>query len=159
MSSTSAQTVNDREQAVAALQKSLDLYLKTISSVAECDCTAKLSDDCWSIIEVAEHVAVAEHGMFRMIELSTEKTSPPDYTVDQRILSGGTNREMKRQAPEKSAPKGRWKTLAECKDAFKQARMRTLEFAKNTEGLRRKLVQHPALGPMDAHQCLLVMAG
>jgi hypothetical protein len=158
MSSTSAQTVNDREQAVAALQKSLDLYLKTIASVAECDCTAKLNDDCWSIVEVAEHVAVAEHGMFRMIELSTEKTTPPDYVLDEKIVLGGTNRETKRQAPEKSHPKGRWKTLAECVDAFRQARVRTLEFARNAEGLRGKLVQHPALGPMDAHQCLLVMA-
>jgi hypothetical protein len=158
MSSTSPQTVNDREQAVAALQKSLDVYLKTITSVSEEDCHSKPNADCWSIIEVAEHVAVAEHGMYRMIEVSTAKTTPTDYVLDKKIVLGGTNRETKRQAPEKSQPKGRWKTLAECVDAFRQARVRTLEFAKTAEGLRDKLVQHPALGPMDAHQCLLVMA-
>jgi len=158
MSSSPAQTVTDREQAVTALQRSLDVYLRTIFSVSEESCRAKLNDECWSIIEVAEHVAVAEHGMYRIIELSTEKTTPTDYVLDKKIVLGGTNRETKRLAPEKSQPKGRWKTLAECADAFRQARVRTLEFAKTAEGLRGKLVQHPALGPMDAHQCLLVMA-
>jgi hypothetical protein len=159
MSTSSTQTASDRQQAVAALQKSLDTYLKTISSVPECNCAAKLSDGCWSIIEVAEHVAVAEHGMFRSIEISTEKTAPPDYALDQKILAGGTNREIKRMAPERAHPKGRWKTLAECAEAFRQARVRTIEFAKTAEGLRGKLVQHPLLGPVDAHQCLLIMAG
>jgi hypothetical protein len=159
MSSTSTQTVNDREQAVAALQKSLEIYLKTISSVPECNCATKLSAGCWSIVEVAEHVAVAEHGMFRSIEMSTQKTTPPDFALDQKILAGGTNREVKRMAPERAHPKGRWKTLAECAEAFRQARVRTIEFAKSAEGLRRKLVQHPLLGAVDAHQCLLIMAG
>jgi hypothetical protein len=158
MSSTT-QTGNDREQAVAALQKSLETYLKTINSVPECNCAAKLSEECWSIIEIAEHVAVAEHGMFRSIEISTEKTTPPDFALDQKILLGGTNREIKRMAPERAHPKGRWKTLAECAEAFRQARVRTLEFANSAEGLRGKLVQHPLLGPVDAHQCLLIMAG
>jgi hypothetical protein len=104
-------------------------------------------------------VAVAEHGMFRSIETSTEKTTPPDYGFDQKIIAGLRNPEIKRQAPERAHPKDRWKTLAQCAEAFRQARVRTLEFAKGTEDLRGKLVQHPLLGPVDAHQCLLIMAG
>jgi hypothetical protein len=159
MSSTSTQIVNDREQAVAALQKSLDDYLATLASVPEYKGDAKLNNEGWSIIEVAEHVAAAEHGMFRSIEISTEKTTPTDFTLDQKIIAGGTNRETKRMAPERAHPKGRWKTLAECAEAFRQTRLRTIEFAKTAEGLRGKLVQHPLLGPVDAHQCMLIMAG
>jgi hypothetical protein len=159
MSMGSAQTVTDREQAVAALRKSLDAYLKTMASVPESAGSARLNDGSWTILEIAEHVAAAEHGMFRSIELSAEKTTPPDYTLDQKIIAGITNREIKRMAPERAHPKGRWKTIGECVEAFQQGRTRTLEMAKSAEGLRGRLVQHPLVGPVDAHQCLLIMAG
>ena len=159
MSTTSTQTVTDRQQAVAALQGSFDTYLKAISSIDECNSAAKLSDGCWSVLQIAEHVAAAEHGMFRAIELSTDKSTPPDYAADPKIAADAANRENKFQAPERAHPKGRWKTLAECTEAFKQARLRTIDFAKTAEGLRGKLIQHPLFGPVDAHQCLLIMAG
>jgi hypothetical protein len=157
--STASTQISDREQALSALQKSLDFYLKTITSIPECASGAKLKDSSWTILEVAEHIAVAEHGMFRGIEVSSEKRTPTDYEFDQRIITGGANRETKRLAPERAHPKGRWKSLAECVEAFKQARIRTIEFAKTAEGLRGKEVQHPLFGPVDAHQCLLIMAG
>jgi hypothetical protein len=156
---TSAPTATEREQLVVALEKSLNAYLATITSVPESAAGVKLREECWSILQIAEHVAVAEHGMLRSIELSTEKSTPPDYSFDQKIIAGGLNRENKRQAPERAHPKGRWQTLAEATEAFKSARGRTLEFARSAEGLRGKLVQHPLIGPVDGHQCLLIMAG
>ena len=159
MSTGSTPIATDREQAVSALQRSLDTFLKTMEPVPESASGAKLNDGSWTILEVAEHIAVSEHGMFRGIEVSGEKTTPTDFGFDERIIVGSANRETKRTAPERAHPKGRWKSLAECVEAFKQARIRTLEFAKSAEGLRGKEVQHPLFGPVDGHQCLLIMAG
>ncbi|HWR13858.1 MAG TPA: DinB family protein [Terriglobales bacterium] len=155
---TAPQSATERDQLLALLDQSTQVYLNTISSVPAAAVNVKPTPECWSILEVAEHIAVAEHGMYRAIELAAEKTTPTDYDVDQKIILGGANREFKFQAPEKSHPKGRWKTLAECVEAFKTSRARSIEFLKSAEALRNKQVQHPALGPVDAYQCALIMA-
>lgn len=156
---TSAQSATDRERLIALLDKSANRYLSVVTSVPEGACGAKLNAECWSILEIAEHVAAAEHGMFRALELATEKTTPPNYEVDQRIIAGGTNREVKRRAPEPSLPKGRWTTVAECAAAFTKSRARTIEYLRGAEDLRKKLIVHPLLGELDGHQMILVMAG
>jgi hypothetical protein len=159
MSSISAQVANEREQLIALLEKSEKCWLEVLGSVPESAAGAKLNDQCWSILEVAEHVAAAEHGMFRAMELATDKNSAPNYDADQKIIAGGTNRTIKRQAPAPSLPKGRWQTLAECAAVFQKSRSRTLEMVRNTDNLRGKSVMHPILGELDGHQLVLVMAG
>jgi hypothetical protein len=159
MNSTSAQTANDKDQLIALLEKSERRWLDVLNSIPESACGAKLNDECWSILQIAEHVAAAEHGMYRAIELAAEKTTAPNLEVDQKLIAGGTNRSVKRQAPAPSVPKGRWQTLAECAAMFQSSRSRTIEMVRNAENLRGKLVAHPLLGELDGHQMVLVMAG
>ena len=97
--------------------------------------------------------------MFRAMELATEKDASPNPDVDQKIIAGGTNRTIKRQAPAPSLPKGRWQTLAECAAVFQKSRSRTLEMVQKSDNLRGKSVMHPILGELDGHQLVLVMAG
>jgi uncharacterized damage-inducible protein DinB len=153
------QPENERQQLAAALRKSREVYLRCIKDVGESAATARLSENSWSILEIAEHVAVAEHGMFRAVELGTEKTSEPDYGSDADIIRRGLNREVRSQAPERSRPKGRWKSLAECVDAFEKSREKTLDFVENGEKDPRKIESvHPLFGSIDGHQILLIMA-
>jgi hypothetical protein len=159
MGSIPAQSATEKEQLLAALEKSERRWMEVLESVPESAAGAKLNDDCWTILQIAEHVAAAEHGMFRAMELATEKTSPTNYEIDQKLIAGGTNREVKRQAPAPSVPKGRWQTLAECAAVFRKSRARTLAMVRSAENLRGKLVVHPLLGELDGHQLLLVMAG
>jgi hypothetical protein len=159
MSSTSAQFANEKAQLIALLEKSEKFWLDTLASVPEGAATAKLNAECWSILQIAEHVAAAEHGMYRAMELATEKTSAPNYEADQKIIQGGTNRTIKRQAPAPSLPKGRWQTLSECAAVFQKSRSRTMEMVQRTDNLRGKSVMHPILGELDGHQLVLVMAG
>src|SRR5579884_3338414 len=108
----------EREQLAACLRKSRDIYLHCIKQIPENAAFARLSDNSWSIFQIAEHVAVAEHGMYRALEMGSEKTTPPNYAADAAIFQRAANREAKLQAPERSWPKGRWKSLAEAIDAF-----------------------------------------
>jgi uncharacterized damage-inducible protein DinB len=154
-----AQTGTEREQLAAMLRKSRDTYLRAVKEVPENAALARLSETSWSIIEIAEHVAVAEHGMFRAVELGTEKTTAANHAADAEIIKRGLNRDLKLQAPERSIPKGRWKSFAEAIDAFEKARARTLEFLeKDARDLRKIESVHPLMGSLDAHQLMLIMA-
>lgn len=149
----------ERQQLSAALRKSREVYLRCLKDVTESASLARLSEESWSILEIAEHVAVAEHGMFRAVEMGTDKTSEPEYGADADIVRRGLNREVRSQAPERSRPKGRWKTLAEAVDAFEKSREKTLDFVENSGKDPRKIESvHPLFGSIDGHQILLIMA-
>ncbi len=141
-----------------ALEKSTRIWIETLNSVPDCACGAKLNEDGWSILQIAEHVAAAEHGMYRGLELAVPKTTPADYEKDQRIRAAAPNRAKKLQAPESALPKGRWLTVAECLDAFQKSRARTMEMVRNAEELRNKMFKHPLLGELDGYQAVLVIA-
>lgn len=159
MNATS-QSGNEREQLAARLRKSRDTYLHCIKQIPENAAFARLSDSSWSIFQIAEHVAVAEHGMYRALETGTEKTTPPNYAADEEIFRRAANREAKLQAPERSLPKGRWKSLAEAIDAFEKSREKTLEFVEKGDKNPRKIeAVHPLMGSIDGHQIVLIMAG
>lgn len=157
--SATTQVGNEREQLASMLRKSTETYLRCVKEIPENAAFARLSDNSWSILEIAEHVAVAEHGMFRAVELGTEKVSPPDYEIDRAVVARGLNRETRSQAPERSHPKGRWKSLAEAIDAFEKSRATSLAFVESSENDLRKIESvHPLMGSLDAYQILLIMA-
>lgn len=156
---TAPQPGTDRDQLAATLRQSRDKYLNCVKAVPESAASIRLTENSWSILEIAEHVAAAEHGMFRGVELATPKTSPTNYALDTEILKRGRNREAKGEAPERSRPKGRWKTMAEAIAAFENSRANTLAFAETgTKDPRRVEWQHPLFGALDGHQVLLLMA-
>jgi DinB superfamily len=157
--SAQPQSVNERELLCEKLRKSRDAYLACVKQIPEGAASVRLSPDSWSILELAEHVAVAEHGMYRGIELGTEKTTPPNYSADLAIETRAANREMKLRAPERAVPKGRWKSLAEAVDAFEKSRARALDLIEQGgKDLRRIQSEHPLIGPLDGHQMVLIMA-
>ncbi len=158
MSSTSAQSAQEKDQLLTLLEKSEKRWLEVLTSVPECACGVKLNDDGWSILQVAEHVAAAEHGMCRGLEMAVPKQSPTDYEKDQLISKAVPSRANKLQAPAPSLPKGRWLTLAECLDAFQKSRARTLEMVRTADDLRNKMFKHPLLGELDGYQAVLVIA-
>jgi hypothetical protein len=158
MSSTSAQIAGEREQLIAALERSARVFLDCVSSVPESAAGVKLNEESWSILQVAEHVAAVEQRMLRGVQSDPQKTSPPNVEMDAKISGAVRNRERKLQAPEMVVPKGRWFTLAECAEAFKEGRAKTLDFARTAQNLRGRSLLHPLLGEIDGQQALLVMA-
>ena len=155
----STQLGTDREQLLAALRRSREAYIACVKNVPEKAASIRLNDSSWSILEIAEHVAAAEHGMFRGMELGTEKTSPTNYAMDDEIVKRGRNREAKGEAPERSRPKGRWSNMADAIVAFENSRANTMVFVEKGERDPRKIVwQHPLFGELDGHQVLLLMS-
>ena len=157
--SATAQLGTDRQQLLAALRESREAYIACVENVPETAASIRLSETSWSILEIAEHVAAAEHGMFRGLELGTEKTSSPNYEMDGEIGKRGRNRQVKGEAPERSRPKGRWSNLADAIVAFENSRANTMAFVEKGESDPRKIEwQHPLFGALDGHQVLLLMS-
>jgi len=114
--------------------------------------------NCWSILQIAEHLGMTERGMFGRLEVAEVKTTGPDYAADEKISHIGRDRTGKRNAPERVHPTGKFTSVKDALANFQQARQDTIDFAQtNTEDLRKKKVIHP-LGEMDGHQLLLLMS-
>jgi hypothetical protein len=114
--------------------------------------------NCWSILQIAEHLGMTERGMFGRLAVSEENTAEPNYAMDEKISHIGRDRSGKRNAPERVHPAGKFTSLKDALTNFHQARQDTIDFVQtNTEDLRKRKVIHP-LSEMDGHQLFLLMS-
>jgi len=149
----------EKEILLERLRQGRERYLRAFDIVSEGHATWRHSDDRWSILECAEHVAVAEEQMLRLWEkLAVPGTT--DRAKDEKLLAVAYDRTRTNQAPERSRPTGKCSSLEEALNRFNAARDRTLAFvaAVPVEELRTKIVQHPLAGELDGFQLFTLMA-
>jgi hypothetical protein len=149
----------EKEILIARLQQGRDRYLCAFHGVLDSSSTWRRTPGSWSILECAEHIAVAEEKMLRGWEkLATPGTS--DRANDAALLAVAHDRTQKAKAPENVEPKGRCESLYEALERFRLARERTLQVAESVslEELRAKVVPHPHRGMLDGYQWLTLMA-
>lgn len=157
--STAAATQGEKEILLERLREGRDRYLRSFDNVDENHAAWHKSNETWSILECAEHVAVAEEQMLRLWEkLAIPGTS--ERSKDEMLLATAYDRTRKNQAPERALPKGRCSSLAEALGRFQTARERTLAFvaAMPVEDLRSKIVSHPLAGDLDGFQLFTLMS-
>src|SRR5450631_2668087 len=68
-------SAEEREAALSSLQATHDAFLKSIAGLSEKQWKFKPAPDRWSVADVSEHIAVAESGIFGMVQ-SKVMTSP-----------------------------------------------------------------------------------
>jgi len=152
-------STGDKEILIARLQDGRNRYLCVFHGVLDSSSSWRRTPGTWSILECAEHVAVAEEQMLKAWEKLTAAGSS-DPAKDAGILALAHDRTRKNKAPERSEPTGRCESLFEAIERFRVARDRTLQFAKSVsvEELRAKIVPHPLAGTLDGYQLLTLMA-
>jgi len=149
----------EKELLITRLQQGRDRYLCAFHGVLDSSSSWRRTPGTWSIMDCAEHVAVAEEQMLRLWEkLAAPGASDP--AKDAAIVAAAHDRTRKAKAPERSEPKGRFDSLFEALERFRMARERTMQFAESTslEDLRAKVVPHPMAGTLDGYQLLTLMA-
>jgi hypothetical protein len=153
----------DRQKAYAYLDETRAAFLKSIGGLTEAQWKFKAAPDRWSIAEVAEHIALSESLILGMIEgqvLKAPAKKPGEGITDEKLIAGVTDRTQKAQAPEQLKPVNKWATRDALAKDFSAARSKTMEWVKTTkEDLRGHAAPHPAFGPLDAHQWILLLAG
>lgn len=154
---------HDRAKAIAYLEETRTKFLKSVEGLTEAQWRFKAGPDRWSIAEVAEHIALSESLILGMVEgqvLKAPAKKPGEGITDEKLIAGVTDRSQKAQAPDVLKPVNKWPTREALVKDFNAARDKTIEWTKTTtEDLRGHAAPHPAFGPLDAHQWLLLVAG
>jgi hypothetical protein len=150
----------ERQALLASLEQGSAALLDALHGVTEELAVRVPSAGRWSILQCAEHVAVAEDHLFSMIIASKQTETP---RINERrealILTFGADRSARRESPEAAKPTGRFSTLSEAIQHFLSNRERTTQFVQtNNEDLRARIALHPLMGTVNCHENLLLMA-
>ena len=141
----------------ARLEENGEKWLASIRDVSEEQAEFSPGEDQWNILQVAEHVAVAERQMLAMWKkLMQPGTSPREK--DDTIIAAQGDRNKKNPAPERSVPTGRFRAVRDAEAEFELNRQNSIAALLVAEGLREKTVDHPLAGIVDGYQLFLVMA-
>src|ERR1039458_5366892 len=102
--------MNDRHQLLEKLNAGRDEFLASLNGVTEEQAAAKPVTG-WSILECAEHVAIAEENLFRRL---MEQSTPTDREMSRQrealIVARAADRGRQAPAPEVPLPHGRFAT-------------------------------------------------
>ncbi len=140
------------------LLASRDTFTASLAQVSEAQAHFTPSSDRWSIAGIAEHVAVTEHGMYRLITTYFEPLDQPRFGRENEILERtGLDRTNRSEAPERVRPRGRYPSLSDAVRQFASNRDRTITFVRDCQDdLRARLVNH-AVGQITGQECLALL--
>ena len=149
-----------RAEYLAILARTRDEFLSSLSGVTEEQSRRKPAADSWCILECTEHVVTAEQGMYIAItKRCTPRTSPGAANREQEFLRLGADRTRKRAAPEFVRPTGRYASLAQAVEKFREQRGQVIEFvSKCCDDLHAVEMPHPIAGVITAQECLAILA-
>ena len=153
-------TPEERARVLNWLEDSRKEFLAAIDGVSERQWKWKPAPDRWSVGEVAEHVVLAEAGLFANVKKAIASPANPAW---EEKTKGKTEmleavlapRRGKVQAPEAIVPKGEM-TLAQVKERFEKQRIETVKFAAETDvALKEHTVDNPFFGALNGYQWLI----
>jgi hypothetical protein len=155
-------TNEERTRAIDYMKQTQKEFLDAINGVSDAQWKFKAAPDRWSIAEVAEHIAVTEDMIWKLVsEKMMKAPATPEKRVevagkDELILTKIPDRSRKAQAPEQLRPTGRFATKDELAKAYDSTRTAEIAYVRDTqEDLRDHFEEHPAFKTMDAYQWLL----
>ena len=157
---TKSCTETEKASLLETLRKGGDSFLCSLAGVDEAASRLRPAENRWSVLECAEHVAVAEEVMLGLVTGERKARDPEGSKRDDRILRSGSDRSRRFDASNQSQPRGRFSTLDEAVAHFQAVRERTLRVVEQTrEDLRATEVKHPhpAVGVISTYECLLLM--
>lgn len=151
---------NDRDQILKLLAQTRETFIAATAGITDEQSRIRPASDQWSVLDCAEHVAIAEFGMLNMLGTNLVPAKPSgDSGREEFFLQSATNRTKKFSAPERAHPKGRFPTLAAALSQFQQNRSRTIEFIEHCDkDMRAHSITHPAVGPVTGQEFLILMA-
>jgi len=155
-------TKEERDRAIDYLKETQKDFLAATEGLSDAQWKFKAAPDRWSIAEVAEHIAVTEGTIWKLVNEMMKSPATPEKAADAKgkdeiILTKVPDRSRKAQAPEQLKPTGRWATRAALVKDYEDNRSQEIAFLKDTkEDLRNHFGEHPFLKTIDAYQWLLL---
>ncbi len=146
------------------LEKTRQEFFDSIKNLTPEQLNFKARKDKWSILECAEHIAIAEETLKKVISKQLEL--PADSALqkslkmtEKKIIGRLTFRLIKVKAPEQIRPVGRYKSIEIAKEAFEKQRLLNMAYVQSTnDALLFHSWKHPATGTIDLYQTIILMA-
>jgi hypothetical protein len=156
-----AMTPTERAHVIKLLEDSRAECLSYIENLSPAQWSWKAAPERWSVGETAEHILLSEGLLFSQVRASLAGSANPDW---EKKTAGKTefieramlDRSHKATAPEPIRPQGL--SQEEVIRRFKEARAKTIEFARTTEApMKDHTVEHPfpVFNTLNAYQWLI----
>ena len=107
-------TQGERERAMSELHATRKQFLDSVAGLSDAQWSFKPAPEVWSVAEVAEHIAVSEDTILKLVTDQVMKTpaapgkKPEVQGKDRLVLEKAVDRSMKFKAPEMLQPTRRW---------------------------------------------------
>jgi hypothetical protein len=159
-----ALTPSDRQQLLDILTDSAARFREATRGLTAAQWDHRPAPDKWSPADLAEHLALSEEVMPRLARKAlAEPGSTRDEALvrelDAEIVDSMKDDAWHGKAAESIQPKHGFSGGPAAASAFLERRERTKDFVRTTEEpLREHTFPHPAYGPLDSYQWLLMLA-
>ena len=154
----------DRAALLDILTASTDRFRAATQGLTDTQWNHRPAPDKWSPAELAEHIALSEEVMPRLARKAlSEPAIPRDEAQvreqDAEIIDSMKDDAWHGNAPESIKPKHTFVNGPAAAATFLERRARTMSYVRDTDDpLREHTFPHPAYGPLDAYQWLLMLA-
>jgi hypothetical protein len=149
----------DKQELLTILDAGRDAFLAAVSNVTEDVARLSPGPGRWSVLECAEHVALAEQHMLLQLQNATLSPEPVINTAREAAIKRRAGvRTTRVEAPDAAKPIGRFHSLSKAIEHFLTLRRRTVELVQSAEDLRALSTTHPVIGPVNGYEMLLMMA-
>ena len=148
----------DRQRLLAHFEMTESWLVSEIQGLSPAQLKFRVTPESWSIMDVVEHLAVAEPQYWERVQNSMKQ--PPNTEklegTDAGILWYGIDRTNRATTGEARVPKGRWNTVGDSLGEFRKLRSTMKDYAKTTnDDLRsRKTLE----GSIDVYQWFLMIS-
>ncbi|MGH9767378.1 MAG: DinB family protein [Blastocatellia bacterium] len=155
-------TAEDRAKVIKLLNESHKQTLDLMEGLSEEQLKFKSSPEKWSVLEVAEHLSMAEGLLFRAVQGALASKQNPEWETKTKgktefLEQVMVSRDRKASAPESIVPSGKL-TRDEVVAKLKESRAVTLKFAGETKlPLKAHTLDHPmqVFNTLNAYQWLI----
>ena len=148
----------DRQRLLAHFEMTESWLVSEVQGLSKAQLTFRMTPDSWSIMDVVEHLAVAEPQYWERVQNSMKQppTTEKLEGTDAGILWYGIDRTNRAKTGEARVPKCRWNSVAESLAEFRKLRSTMKDYAKTTtDDLRsRKTLE----GNIDVYQWFLMIS-
>jgi hypothetical protein len=157
-------TKKERRFAKDHLKETKKDLLKTVDGLSAVQLTFKPDSARWSVEECMKHIAIAEMGLWKMVQDGLSQPANPEKRTeikmtDEQLVKGIQDRTTKFQTSEPMLPKNTpFKSMDEAVNSFKENRNKLISYIDDTqEDMRNHVINFP-IGVMDAYQLVLLIS-
>jgi DinB family protein len=155
-------SAEERAKAIKLLKDSEEETLAALEKLSDEQLKFKAAPDKWSILDICEHILLAEGLIFNAVDRAIATQPNPEWETKTKgktefVEKAVVNRTVKVKAPEEIVPSGKL-SRAEIIVKYKEARGKTLKFAEETQlPLKSHTLDHPfpVFGTLNAYQWLI----